>query len=262
MLKALEILGYGPAAHGFVTLCQSKDNHMWEEGIAIKYPGSSSILTTTKTSHKDRNESPRPFGRTEFDQLLGAYEVASDIPCIVFAAELIAAYPEAKVILVERDVESWFRSFQIAWPTYEQRFIKRIVGWIDPPVQTLLSMNDAITKGFFRSTNKAELLANERQVYRDYYELVRRVTPKEKLLDLKIGHGWEPLCEFLGKKVPECEFPRVNDKAGYEKRRGILVQLLQQRVQTKTWDTLVLLYPMVFSGVLGAIAVLWFCYRS
>ena len=44
--------------------------------------------------------------RKEFDQLLSDYEIASDFPSIAFAEELIELYPEAKVIIVERDVDS------------------------------------------------------------------------------------------------------------------------------------------------------------
>lgn len=38
---------------------------------------------------------PKPFGRTEFDQLLGNYGAICDAPFITFAPELIEAYPEA-----------------------------------------------------------------------------------------------------------------------------------------------------------------------
>lgn len=52
------------------------------------------------------------FTRTDWDQLLGSYSaVSADPPAVAFAEDLIAAYPEAKVILVEREIESWYRSF-------------------------------------------------------------------------------------------------------------------------------------------------------
>jgi hypothetical protein len=35
--------------------------------------------------------------------------------------------------------------------------------------------------------------------------------PKEKLLVMRLQNGWKPLCEFLGKPIPEEPFPRVND---------------------------------------------------
>jgi Sulfotransferase domain len=51
-----------------------------------------------------------------------------------------------------------------------------------------------------------------RAMYREHYVMVRWITPKERLLKYEMGDGWEPLCEFWGKPVPEVKFPRVNDQ--------------------------------------------------
>jgi len=34
--------------------------------------------------------------------------------------------------------------------------------------------------------------------------------PKDKLLVLNVRDGWEPLCKFLGKDVPDVPFPHKN----------------------------------------------------
>ncbi|KAI9719515.1 MAG: hypothetical protein M1828_006222 [Chrysothrix sp. TS-e1954] len=61
------------------------DCEMWEEAIENIFFG----------------KGPR-FGRPEFDQLLHDFSgVSSDTPAIAFAEDLIEAYPEAKVVLVE-----------------------------------------------------------------------------------------------------------------------------------------------------------------
>jgi Sulfotransferase domain len=51
-----------------------------------------------------------------------------------------------------------------------------------------------------------------RDMYRERYAMVRWVTPRERLLEYTMGDGWEPLCEFLGKPVPEVGCPRVKDQ--------------------------------------------------
>ncbi|KAM5442258.1 hypothetical protein MferCBS31731_002632 [Microsporum ferrugineum] len=43
-----------------------------------------------------------PFKGADFDQLLWNYDAVSDDPCCLFVEELVAAYPDAKVILTTR----------------------------------------------------------------------------------------------------------------------------------------------------------------
>ena len=40
--------------------------------------------------------------------------MSADPPAIAFAEELVDVYPEAKVVLVERDIDSWYSSFNAA----------------------------------------------------------------------------------------------------------------------------------------------------
>jgi hypothetical protein len=41
---------------------------------------------------------------------------------------------------------------------------------------------------------------------------VKATIPAERLLVFDVRQGWEPLCEFLGKPVPDSDFPRTNSK--------------------------------------------------
>lgn len=155
-----------------------------------------------------------PFTRREWDQLLGSYSaISADPPAIAFAEELIEIYPEAKVILVEREIESWFKSFDGAVIRHTWSKSLNLVASCDPyllgPVR---DCHRRWTQGWMGANNEKEMQDNARQAYKDHYALVRRVTPKERLLEYKLGSGWEPLCEFLGKPVPDMPFPHVNDQ--------------------------------------------------
>ena len=66
------------------------DNLMWQDAFAAKFDGKGK------------------FGREEWDALLGHCQAVCDWPSIAFAKELIEAYPEAKVVLAGRDVNSWY----------------------------------------------------------------------------------------------------------------------------------------------------------
>ena len=49
--------------------------------------------------------------------------------------------------------------------------------------------------------------------------MIRGLVPKERLLEWYAEDGWEPLCKFLGKPVPDVEFPHANTSAGGWKAR-------------------------------------------
>ena len=47
------------------------------------------------------------------------------------------------------------------------------------------------------------------------YELFKQIylfqnAPPDKLLVYHVSEGWEPLCKFLGKEVPDTPFPHEN----------------------------------------------------
>lgn len=49
--------------------------------------------------------------------------------------------------------------------------------------------------------------------------MVRGLVPPERLLEWSVQDGWEPLCNFLDKPVPDEPFPHVNTRSeGWKKR--------------------------------------------
>ena len=75
-----------------------------------------------------------------------------------------------------------------------------------------------VKKGFYRAGNTKELQQNAKMIYQEHYELVRRVCPKERLLEFDLKEGWDPLCAFLGKEKPEVPFPRLNERGSLAER--------------------------------------------
>lgn len=49
----------------------------------------------------------------------------------------------------------------------------------------------------------------------EHCNMIRGLVPKEKLLEWTVEDGWEPLCAFLDKPVPDEPFPHRNDAAGW-----------------------------------------------
>ena len=199
MQSALHILGYHYTAHGFDLISQPKIGATWMEAVDAKFLKRGS-----------------PYGRAEFDAFLGHCAAVTDMPCAVFWKELMAAYPEAKIILVERDVEDWYKSFDATIITaLFNKTADMTISYVEPLIGSQIGlMSRKMIYGYFHADTPDGVRQHAREVYREHYRRIREATPKERLLEYRLGEGWEPLCEFLGKKVPEgVPFPRINDVA-------------------------------------------------
>ncbi|KAF7344209.1 hypothetical protein MVEN_01711400 [Mycena venus] len=205
---ALEMLGYNVTNHGFRVGPNPTDRAMWTEAINAKFYGKGN-----------------PYGRVEWDQLLGHCMAVTDVPHILFAEDLIAAYPEAKVILTTRDPEDWWKSYSstIALHLRGSIGLERTPEWLEP---RQLRNKRVFWRLVFRTLfglketewEVTPEIAKERFIV--HYEQVRRLVPKDRLLEHRVGEGWEHLCTFLGKPVPEMPFPKVNDAGEYVSRIG------------------------------------------
>lgn len=233
MQAALQILGCGPTYHGFIPMYNPSHCASWTLGFEAKY------------HHRGT-----PFTLHDWDRLLGSYGSVTDMPAICFAEELIATYPNAKVVLVEREIESWYRSFSqgLIEPFYLP--IVRVLAALDPgllwKVQAMFSYVYEDRRGFFRAGSKREVEGRAREVYREHYAFVRGITPRERLLEFELGDGWGPLCGFLGKEVPDVPFPRLNDADG-----------LAERIRDFKWRSFRNVLRNVGAVVVGLFAILW-----
>ena len=57
-----------------------------------------------------------------------------------------------------------------------------------------------------------------REGYIKHYAHIREVVPKDNLLEWEPEDGWEPICKFLGKPVPQEAFPYANRGNGVSDR--------------------------------------------
>ncbi|KAJ2994466.1 hypothetical protein NUW58_g1551 [Xylaria curta] len=189
MRVALENLGY-KCFHGRLMDQTPHLYEPWGEALRAKYFGEGEL-----------------FGRKEFDKLYGDHNAACNYPGTMVAEDLVRAYPNAKIILTNRDVDKWAQSLKQSVDVVGKNW--KSFDWIAPfdPVY-----------GPWWKYHKLEHAVRpymapkgERQGYLDYYERMRSLVPKERLLDYHVSEGWGPVCEFLGKDIPDEPFPRVNN---------------------------------------------------
>jgi hypothetical protein len=148
--------------------------------------------------------------------LLAEFRATVDWPAAAFWRELSAANPGALVLLSSRDsAQTWWRSMEgtiavaLSQPLAEddednarrRTMIRRMMAerftpdWRDP----------------------GEAMA----AYERHLEDVRRGVAPERLVDWRVGDGWEPICAALGLAVPDEQFPHENRTTDFRLRMGL-----------------------------------------
>lgn len=184
---ALERLGFGPCYHGLEALRRATDAEHW---LAAYEAG----------------------GEFDWPVIFEGYRATMDWPTLYFWEQLAAAYPDAKILLTDRDPERWWESHATMFrrdDTFTRGVTSEEQQWAQESafgrMRTVLST--IVSAGFDgRPLDKAHCL----RVFERHYERVRRSVPAERLLVYRVQEGWEPLCRFLGVDVPAEPFPRVN----------------------------------------------------
>ncbi|KAJ6569113.1 hypothetical protein B0H19DRAFT_1134644 [Mycena capillaripes] len=174
------------------------------------------------------------------------------MPHLLFAEELIAAYPNAKIVLNTRNTDSWWKSFQsTVVGVLKPGLHKRFIAWLDPNGSAKKQYFSRLGFAVFFKTelNVTEELAKKR--FEEYYDEVRRLVPKERLLECDLKDGWEPLCTFLGKDVPAEPFPRANNTEQFQKRIAAMRSAVLRRVVKR------LLGPFIGIALMGVVAAIY-----
>jgi hypothetical protein len=170
--------------------------------------------------------------RVDWESVFRGYQSATDWPAAAYYQDLMAVYPEAKVILTVRDPASWHISIMNTLYQVSRKF-RRFTRIIPPLHQFLTGMERVVWQGTFH--DKVEDRLHAMEVFNRHIEEVKRVVPKERLLIFEARHGWGPLCRFLNVPVPENKpYPHKNKgdivrqilKFKTPLKRGILIFLL------------------------------------
>jgi hypothetical protein len=122
--RALLILGYRDVYHGFVvTAKQREDCAFW--------------VPLMRRKLRDSRHRALPLGEIDFDSVLATCEAVTDAPANVLGLELMAFYPQAKVILNRRkDTEAWYKSMQktcvpyFSWPMWTLSWFDSRFCWL------------------------------------------------------------------------------------------------------------------------------------
>jgi hypothetical protein len=137
--------------------------------------------------------------------LFKGYYSTTDFPGAYFWRELAQFYPDAKVILTTRPVDSWWESYSNTIMKFLQNVPEDVLTHIREIIEMSTYLIGEKTFGSAIDDKQAGISA-----FQDHVEKVSASISSDRLLYFDVRDGWEPLCKFLGKPVPESEFPRTN----------------------------------------------------
>ena len=193
--KALSILGYSVYSH----LGSKNVMPDFTKAMQAKYQGKG-----------------RPYTKEEYDRIVGYYDAGHGIGFVALADDLLAAFPDAKVILTPRDPDEWVESWNSSVPIFHRRWAKWYRRWIwlvaggrDRDFQLFREVAFPAC-GYEDPSDRAA----QRRSYVGYNQHIRDVVPKKRLLEFRPEQGWTPLCEFLDVPMPrDTPFPRAAARA-------------------------------------------------
>jgi hypothetical protein len=140
---------------------------------------------------------------------LNDYQAGLDYPLAAFYKELMAAFPNAKVILTVRDAQGWYESTRQT--IYQGTVIPDWILRLLPGFRGMKRMiQAAIWERIFQ--DRFEDKAYAINVFESHTEDVKGFVPPERLLVFNVRDGWKPLCDFLEVPIPDRPFPHINDR--------------------------------------------------
>ena len=115
-------------------------------------------------------------------------------------------------------------------------------GFFSPNGLIDSDMNEKDVFAASSSSSSSSLEGRHKVRFRKHYDEIRKLVPNEKLLEYHPSEGWEPLCKFLCKEVPDKTFPRVNESGAFGKMMdGMVLDALRR------WCTNLLIFVLPIS---------------
>ena len=194
----LEVIGAGYSRTGTLSLKQALEIL----GIGRCYH----FTELLKRRHATRWLAILDGAPPDWDDVFSGYSATVDWPAVSYYRELADYYPDAKIILTIRDPEQWHASLKDALLP-----LRRVLpSWI-PFASRISRLTDlTIWKGTFKG--RAEDREFAIACFQRHSQEVHAEIDAKRLLVYDVREGWEPLCKFLDRPIPDVPFPRTNSR--------------------------------------------------
>ncbi|KAG7008210.1 hypothetical protein G7Y79_00006g018300 [Physcia stellaris] len=162
--------------------------------------------------------------------------------------DLILAYPEAKIILTNRDPDSWHASMSRTVLQSNLYWLHRVLQHLDWATGLVHPMRRKAWRCMFGDNFEA----NGRDAMRRHYEDVRACAKAQgrEVLELQLGDGWQKLCAFLEVPVPEQDYPVENDGGNFIPKMKERARLRMRAVALRWLKGVLMAAVSTFAGAL------------
>ncbi|KAJ5182528.1 hypothetical protein N7492_000144 [Penicillium capsulatum] len=157
----------------------------------------------------------RAYDRADFDRLRGKYDALLDIPACLFWEDFHQLYPDVKIILTTRSVDSWFRSIHSTIVPWLEKTSLNVLQFVEP---RRLRPEMRMVKTAYQVFCNNDYGTRAKERFLEHNARVRKGVDPHRFLELRLGDGWEPLCVFLGVPVPSVPYPQINNTNEFNRR--------------------------------------------
>jgi len=232
--EAMRILGFWPNYHMAEAAINQSAFTRFASRMAVKFGSTSGpnlppfkgnhfTLWTEATLAKRQGDDKRV--KEILVKLLNGYKSNLDYPSSMFYKELHELCPNSPVLLTIRDSpEAWAKSIMgsiglitIYFDSWYHFIPALFHGLGHRSMPAMIKVNAC--GGDVKNWQDKKWLCEE---YERHIAEVKSTIPEDKLVVFNVKEGWKPLCEKLGVKVQEGDFPRLNDSENIKKNLQVI----------------------------------------
>lgn len=150
----------------------------------------------------------------DWEEIYSGYAATVDWPGAAFWPELTSRYPDALVILSQRDATKW-------WNSARETFVELML--YEQPSDPLARKRSEMAYRLITSKFCSELADAEMMLaaYKKHIREVRDAIDSTRLIVWEPGDGWTPIADALDLPEPIEEFPHLNTKDYFRDRFGL-----------------------------------------
>lgn len=194
--RALEIILDGPVYHGGTQTTMGPEIEITSWIKVLKHWPS-------------RNDADTRLIRDLIASRLDGYAATTDAPASGLVPELMALYPSALVICTVRDPVSWEKSMETISNAATMWFLRGVLFPL-PALRYFVDYINVLREAWITLYGERE--PPTKLTYDRHITWLKETVPKDRLVFFNVKDGWKPLCEALGKEVPDgIPFPQIND---------------------------------------------------